>query len=150
MRREHSGNKALSDMHRKMNNSLFEKKTLENAFKYRKFVIHKGDAIGPNGQTNAFLSEAKNFLEVDSYFFCEFENTEVLLNKPVQIGFAILELAKLEVYKFFYNLNAKFGKNMLLLYHDTDFLLLKFENYRFVPTWSSEQVRNAFRTDTVF
>ncbi|KAJ4426899.1 hypothetical protein ANN_26698 [Periplaneta americana] len=65
--------------------------------------------------------------ELDDYFVCETTHSRVHLNKPVQIGCSILELAKLEVYHFYYALRTIFGENMQLLYHDTDSLVLFFE-----------------------
>ena len=127
MRRKNKNNKALSDMYKLLNNSLYGK-TLENAFKYRRFSVKKAKTEGPYGRVNSFLSYVKNFLEIDEYFLCELENNLVRLDKPVQLGFAILELAKLEVYKFYYNLKWKFSDRLQLLYHDTDSLILYFQN----------------------
>ena len=45
----------------------------------------------------ACLSYVKKFSKNDEYFLCELKNNLVCLDKPVQLGFAILELAKLEI-----------------------------------------------------
>ena len=47
----------------------------------------------------------------------------VTLNKPIFAGFASLELSKLHMYKFFYDvLKPKYGNNIELGYTDTDSL----------------------------
>ena len=124
-RQIHSDNKALSEMYKLVNNSLFGK-TLENPFKYKKFSVRQAQQNSSSGRINSFLSEVKNFIPIDDYFLCELENKNICLNRPVQLGFAILELAKLEVYRFFYKLKTKFNEKMELLYHDTDSLILYF------------------------
>ena len=51
------------------------------------------------------------------------------LNKPYYIGVAILELAKLNMYNFHYNdMKPLFGKDLRLLYMDTDSLLYEIDN----------------------
>ena len=49
--------------------------------------------------------------------------TTVTLNKPISVGFCILELSKLIMYSFFYeHLKAKYGARCNLLFTDTDSL----------------------------
>jgi len=48
---------------------------------------------------------------------------KVTLNKPIAVGFAILELSKLIMYKFYYEyLKPKYGDRCRLLFTDTDSL----------------------------
>ena len=48
---------------------------------------------------------------------------KILLNKPIAVGFCILELSKLIMYKFFYNyLKPKYQERCRLLFTDTDSL----------------------------
>ena len=49
---------------------------------------------------------------------------KVLLDKPIIIGLTILEIAKLEMNIHYDRLQGIFGKNMQLLYTDTDSLKL--------------------------
>ena len=59
----------------------------------------------------------------------EMRYSSVKLNKPYYIGVAILELAKLHMYDFHYNeMKPLFGKDLCLLYTDTDSLLYEIEN----------------------
>jgi len=54
----------------------------------------------------------------------ESELTEITLNKPVAIGFTILEFAKLVVYEFYYDcLQPKFGSKLHLCFTDTDYFI---------------------------
>lgn len=53
------------------------------------------------------------------------KKANVLLNKPVYIGFCVLELAKLHMYEIFYdNFKAFYGKRCTLWYTDTDSLIM--------------------------
>ena len=46
---------------------------------------------------------------------------KVCLNRPIYVGFQILELSKLHMYKFWYDiLEAKYGGKICLLMTDTD------------------------------
>lgn len=109
------------------NNSLYGK-TCENVFRYKQFVIDKIQTEPEaNGSINAHARNWLNFTVLDEeYAVAEIRKTEVLLSKPVQLGFAILEFAKLRMYQFWHLLVEVFGEAVNLLYTDTDSLLLAF------------------------
>ena len=53
------------------------------------------------------------------------EKTKVYLNKPIYVGFSVLELSKLHMYKFYYDkLKPKFESGISILYCDTDAFVL--------------------------
>lgn len=56
----------------------------------------------------------------------------VTYNKPVQLGFCILELSKIVLYKFYYNyLKNKYQDKISMLYTDTDSLVVHVETDNF-------------------
>ena len=49
------------------------------------------------------------------------KKTEILMNKPVYLGFSILELSKILMYEFLYDyVKPKYGEKAKLCYIDTD------------------------------
>jgi len=51
------------------------------------------------------------------------EKQKVMSNKPIAVGFCILELSKLIMYKFYYvYLKPRYGNHCKLLFTDTDSL----------------------------
>ena len=65
----------------------------------------------------------QSYENCDSYTF---KQNEVLLDKPIYVGFAVLELSKLHMYETYYKkLQAYFGqRNLQCLYMDTDSFVL--------------------------
>lgn len=125
--RNTSTDKIIKDVRKIANNSLYGK-TCENVFRYKTFVIDKFQTqADENGTINRAAENWQSFTILDEeYVVAEVKRLQVLLNKPVQLGFAILELAKLRVYSFWHALNYEFGNDVSLLYTDTDSLLLAF------------------------
>lgn len=106
-----------------LNNSLYGK-TCENKFKYKKFSV-KDPLIGQYGKRNPFMFKSRNWLEINEKILSEDDVTSITLDKPIQLGFAILEFAKLKMYKFIFDLKREF-KDMELIYTDTDSLMIWF------------------------
>nr|QKT21495.1 DNA polymerase B [Vesanto virus] len=115
---------------RKVTNNALYGKTCENVFRYKQFVIDKFERQpNANGQINAQARNWLNFSLIDTEFVvAEIARDQVLLNKPIQLGFTILELAKLRIYEFWLRVCRVFNTDVELLYTDTDSLLLYFKH----------------------
>lgn len=56
----------------------------------------------------------------------EMNKTHVVYDKPMFVGFSILDISKTVMYDFYYNfLKRKYQQKVSLLYHDTDSLILE-------------------------
>lgn len=117
------GDKVRVGLYKLLNNSLYGK-TCENKFKYRKYAV-KDRFVGIWGKTNPFMFKSRNWLEINDKILCEQDNSSVRLDKPIQIGFTVLEFAKLKMYEFVYALQ-KYFPEVQLLYTDTDSLMMWF------------------------
>ena len=106
------------DFYKLMNNSVFGK-TMENIRKHRniKLVNNKEEylktVMKPNFKSGTLLG--------DDLMACEMGKVKVVMNKPVYLGQAILDLSKLIMYEFHYDyMLPKYGDNIKLCYMDTD------------------------------
>lgn len=123
-KRRSTRSEVMKTLYKLLNNSIYGK-TCENVNKYRKFdVIEQDELFGdPMQQINGELQDCVSFLQCENKFLCERKLHEVRLNKPIQIGFTILEFAKLEIYKFLAIIQDHFGQRVVPLYTDTDSIL---------------------------
>ena len=56
---------------------------------------------------------------------------EIKLNKPISVGFAVLEKSKLEMYKFWYDFFKKECSEVKLVYMDTNSFIFEVTNQNF-------------------
>jgi len=106
------------DLYKKMNNAMFGK-SIENIRKRMNLEL-----VTCQKRLNKLICKP-NFLDRTIYneslaaVSCSKES--ILLNKPIYIGFTVLELSKAHMYEFHYSIMKKFfGNRIRLLYTDTD------------------------------
>lgn len=117
------------DLFKLIINAVFGK-TMENVEKRKdiKLITQWENGLGkvgagsliarPNFSSRSIFSE--NFVAI------HMNKLKIIYNKPIYIGFSILDISKTVIYDFFYNfIKKKFGKNASLLYTDTDSLIIK-------------------------
>ena len=110
----------------KLLNYAFYGKTMENVrnrFKTNFIRKYDTDKIKKQQSKITFNSIRKSYENCVNYTF---KQNEVLMNKPIYLGFAILELSNLLTYETYYDkLQPYFGqKNLQLHYMDTDSFVL--------------------------
>lgn len=68
----------------------------------------------------------ENFQSVsDDLSMFQMKKTNLLLDKPIYVGFVVLELSKLHMYKIYYDrFKAHYNSNLRFCYSDTDSLIL--------------------------
>ena len=114
------------DFYKLMNNSVFGK-TMENLRKRVdiKLVKTNGDE---NVKLRKFISKPNFKRRVkfsDELSAIHVNKTKLTLNKPIYVGFSVLDLSKHLMYDWYYNkLKKKYGENCTMLYTDTDSLLV--------------------------
>ena len=109
------------DFFKLMNNSVFGK-TMENIRKQRNINLvtteekYLKTVMKPNFKSGVLFGE--NLME------CEMGKIKVVMNKPVYLGQAILDLSKIVMYEFHYDyMVSKYSDRLKLCYMDTDSLV---------------------------
>uniref|UniRef100_A0A1I7X6A5 DNA-directed DNA polymerase n=1 Tax=Heterorhabditis bacteriophora TaxID=37862 RepID=A0A1I7X6A5_HETBA len=120
--RKKAKNDFEKDFFKLMNNSVFGK-TMENVRERVdvRLITDKDKIVK--------LASKHNFKRTIMYnkdlVAVEMEKTNIVLDKPIYVGFAILDLSKYLMYNFHYNImQKKYGyENVQLCYQDTDSLI---------------------------
>ena len=115
------------DFYKLMNNSVFGK-TMENIRKRVNIKLVKTDG-SQNEKIRKIVAKPSYNRRVkfsDDLSALHVNITHMTFNKPIYVGFSILELSKYFMYGWYYNaLKKKYGENCSLLYTDTDSLLVE-------------------------
>ena len=122
-------NQAVNDFEKdfyKLLNNAFYGKTMENVQNRLKIkFVKKNDyrEILKQQSKLTFNGIHKSFENCDSYTF---KQNEVLMGKPIYLGFSVLELSKLHMFETYYDiLQPYFGQeNIQVHYIDTDAFML--------------------------
>lgn len=119
------------DFFKLLNNSIFGK-TIENKRKQAnvKLISKWSDS---DNKTNKYIGAEKLIVKPnlksisifsENFVAVELNHENVVLDRPIYIGFTVLEYAKQHLYQFHYDyIKKKYGKNAKLCYTDTDSLL---------------------------
>ena len=114
------------DFYKLMNNAVFGK-TMENIRKHRDIrLVNNEEAYLKAVMKPNFTSGT---LFGPNLMGCEMGRLKVVMNKPVYLGQAILDLSKIVMYEFHYdNMKRKYDVDKLTLcYMDTDSLIYDIE-----------------------
>ena len=119
-----TANDFQKDFFKLMNNAIFGK-TMENIRKHRNFRLVMSEAqylktvMKPNFKSGVRFDE--------NSMGCEMGRIKVVMNKPVYLGQAILDLSKIVMYKFHYDHMAQkcSSDRLQLCYMDTDSLVYR-------------------------
>ena len=131
------------DFYKLMNNSVFGK-TMESVRKHRNIKLvtsreaYLKEVMKPNFKSGVLFG--KNLME------CEMGKIKVVMNKPVYLGQAILDLSKIIMYEFHYDYMVPWFQNKLnLCYMDTDSLIYNIETKDFYKD-IADDVKGRFDT----
>ena len=124
--RAKASNDFKKDYFKLMNNAIFGK-TMEKIRKHRdiKLVTNEKSylkaVMKPNFKSSVLFGE--------NLMGCEMGKTKVIMNKPVYLGQAILDLSKTVMYKFHYDyMLPKYGDNLKLCYMNINSLVYNIPN----------------------
>lgn len=121
-------NKFLRDLYKLLNNSMFGK-TMERVREHQDIRLISSGGRDPakqqrryNKLTSSPFCKGHRVIAEDELSIVHMRQSTVKLNKSVQVGFAVLELSKLLMAKFHYEvMQQKYGVDKLkLLFSDTD------------------------------
>ena len=139
--RTHATNDFEKDFFKLMNNAVFGK-TMENRRKHRniKLVTNREmylhTVMRPNFKSDVLFGE--------NLMGCEMGKIKVVMNKPIYLGQAILDLSKTVMYEFHYDyMVPKYGENLTLCYMDTDSLVYQMKTEDFY-TYIADDVEERF------
>jgi hypothetical protein len=124
-KRKEAKNDFEKEFFKLMNNSAFGK-TMEN--------IRKRQNIKLITEENKFLKYVSKPTFINSKIFNEnlvavhYVKEKLLLEKPIYVGFSILDISKTRIYDFHYSyIKPKYGRSAKLLFTDTDSLCYEIE-----------------------
>ena len=134
--RQKARNDLQKDFFKLMNNAVFGK-TMENIGKHKDIKLitnekaYLRNVMKPNFKSGVLFGE--------NLMGCEMGKIKVIMNKPVYLGQAILDLSKIIMYEFHYDyMKPKHGKNLKLCYMDTNSLVYHIKTEDFYQDISKE------------
>ena len=121
------GIKSVASLAKLMNNSVFGK-TMENVKKRSNVKIYLTSDHGGFEKQKSSVRFVDFKKITNNLVALHMKPFRIGLNKPIYIGQAILDISKVLMYDFYYNiLKRKYNDKMKMIYTDTDSLIIKFE-----------------------
>lgn len=134
-----------------LNNAVYGK-TMENVDKRKEVhIVTSWERTNKNRLGAQDWIAKSNFHSV-SYFSedmvaIQMKKVKVVYDKPIYLGFCVLELSKWKMYDFHYNvMKPRFGENLELLYMDTDSFIYLISNVNFFVRITLEDIEKYFDT----
>ena len=128
--RKQATNDFEKDLYKLMNNSVFGK-TMENLRKRVDIKIVRSHEDEKLRKLIAKPSFARHKIFDNDLAGLHMFKNKLVLNRPIYVGMSILDLSKILMYDFYYNLKKQYGDNISLLYTDTDSLLMEIQTNDF-------------------
>jgi hypothetical protein len=126
--RKKSSDESAKNFYKLMNNAVYGK-TMENVFNRKNYKLVGKQNIDKVIKMTRSSDFKKEHLLTENLVILEMNKTEISFNKPIYIGFSILELSKLHMYRLHYDtIKSKFGSRAVLLYMDTDSLIYEIKS----------------------
>lgn len=122
-----------------MVNAIFGK-TMEN-LRSRVDIRLKSSWFGTNGARKSIADPKykRRIIFDENLVAIEMNKTQLLMNKPIAVGMAILDISKCLMYQFHYeHIKRKYGNDVLLIYTDTDSLVYKIKTDCFYADMKSD------------
>jgi hypothetical protein len=138
-----AGDKVGKDLYKLFCNAVFGK-TMENVRKRVNIELHTSAMMAKKRIARPTFKRAKRFH--DQLIGVHLQKAKLELNRPIQVGFAILDLSKLHMYKFHYNVWMTTFPQSTLLFTDTDSLCYAVDYRGTVNTFSEgiARIRDEF------
>ena len=119
-KRAQTKNDYEKDLFKLMNNSVFGK-TMENVAKRIEVKLLTDEKKFVKQCSMPYFKDFRIFSE--GLVAVEMSKTKIVYNRPIIVGFSILELSKVLMYDFHYNtMKKEYGNDLKLLFTDTDSL----------------------------
>ena len=132
------------DFYKLMNNAVF-RKTMENIRKHRNIKLVTNQEVYLKAVMKPNFKSGVRFSS--NLMGCEMGKIKVVMNKPVYLGQAILDLSKIVMYEFHYDYKKrKYDNDKLTLYYlDTDSLIYSIETDDFYKDIAND-IKDRFNT----